>query len=219
VVQRDRPQDDRYAAWLGSAIGLGAATARRDSVPDTAKLHQAGLLASRSKHPEGLAKILSHFFRVPVRIASHVPQWLALASEDRTRLGHARHRPERSGAPPALLGRSANVGSKVWDRQFKFRVELGPMTIAQYEAFLPGSPAWRQLRDWVQLYAGLDLVWDVELCLRHSDVPRPRLGRHVRLGLTSWFEPGRQRPREDRRDLHLRPDSTSPHRGHGALHG
>jgi type VI secretion system protein ImpH len=219
VVQRDRPEDDRFAAWLGSAIGLDAATTGRDSVPDTAKLHQAGLLASRSRHREGLAKILSQFFCVPVRVASHMPQWLALAPEDRTRLGHARHRPERSSAPPAVLGRSATAGSKVWDRQYKFRIELGPLSRAQYEAFLPGGRAWRQLCDWVQLYAGLDLVWDVELVLRKIDVPRPRLGRHVRLGLTTWFDPGPRREPQDRRELHLRPDMTFPHRGHGALHG
>lgn len=217
VVQRDRPQDDRYAAWLGSAIGLGSATARRDSVPDTAKLYQAGLLSSRSKHPEGLSKILSQFFRVPVRVVSHVPQWLPLAPEDRTRLGRARA--ERGAAPPAQLGRSATTGSKVWDRQYKFRVELGPMTLAQYEGFLPGGRAWRQLRDWVQLYAGLDLVWDVQLCLRRDEVPRARLGRHVRLGLTSWVEGRRAAARNDRRDLHIRPDTFLPQRGHGAPHG
>jgi predicted component of type VI protein secretion system len=32
-------------------------------------------------------------------------------------------------------------------------------------AFLPGMPGWRQLQDWVMLYAGLDKCWDVELCL------------------------------------------------------
>jgi hypothetical protein len=32
----------------------------------------------------------------------------------------------------AELGRSANAGSKVYDRQFKFRIALGPLTLAEY---------------------------------------------------------------------------------------
>lgn len=216
VVQRDRPESDRYAAWLGATFGLGSATAGRDSVPDTAKLHHAGLLGTRSRHPEGLAKLLSHHFRVPVAVVGHVPQWLALEREDRSRLGLARNRAGRGAQRAAQLGRSATAGSKVWDRQYKFRLVFGPLAAAQYEAFLPGGSAWRPLRDWVHLYVGHDLVWDAELVLRAADVPEPRLGRRVRLGLNGWI--GRPTGR-DRRDLHLRPETAAPRAQPGAPHG
>jgi len=61
----------------------------------------------------------------------------------------------------------------------------------------------------VQHYAGLDLRWDVELTLAADQVPEPRLGRAVRLGVSAWI--GRrddaQRGR-DRNDLRLRPDTS-----------
>lgn len=218
VVQRDRREDDRFAAWLGATLGLGRATSMRDAIPDDAKLYQASLLASRSRHPEGLAKVLSQYFRVPVQIEQHVPHFLTLPMEDRSRLGYARNRVERSRSAPAQLGRSVNAGAKVWDRQYKFRVALGPLSLAQYLSFLPGGRAWPQLRDWVQLYAGLELTWDVQLALHENEVPPPRLGRGVRLGLTSWAGARRKKTSAagDRRDLHLRPATSFLLRSQGA---
>jgi predicted component of type VI protein secretion system len=36
--------------------------AAQDQVPEQAKLYQAGLLSSRSRHPEALAKVLRQYF-------------------------------------------------------------------------------------------------------------------------------------------------------------
>jgi type VI secretion system protein ImpH len=202
VVHRDRPQSDRYAAWLGASFGLQPGQRDHDTLPDTAKLYQAGLLGNRSRHAEGLEKLLSQFFGVAVAVRQHVGQWMPLHADDRTRLGTAMGR-----SRAARLGQTATAGSKVWDRQYKFRICLGPLTLKQYLGFLPGQPAWTQLHDWVRLYAGSDKRWDLELCLAGPQLPPPRLGRHLRLGLTSWAGAGRQPPR-DRADLRLRPALT-----------
>ena len=101
------------------------------------------------------------------------------------------------------------------DRQFKFRIVLGPLGLGRYEGFLPGGQAWLELRDWVRQYSGLDLQWDVQLVLAREHVPEPRLGRHVRLGLTAWA--GRGHRGGDRGDLRLRPDTSFLLR-HGARH-
>ena len=96
------------------------------------------------------------------------------------------------------------------DRQYKFRIALGPLTLAQYSGFLPGGTAWLQLRDWVRQYTGLDLLWDVQLCLAAREVPEPRLGRRVPLGVAAWL--GRSQDQHerqrDRSDLRLRPETS-----------
>jgi type VI secretion system protein ImpH len=215
AVHRDRPDADRFSAWLGAALGLDDTSNARREVPREAWLFQAGLMGARSRHPEGLAKMLSQYFQVPVRIEQHVPQWLALDTADRSRLGYSRSRAERRSTPAALLGSTACSGSRQRDLQFKFRIVLGPLTLAHYEGFLPGRPAWRALREWVLNYVGLDLTWDVQLVLAQADLPEPRLTRHARLGLTTWM--GRRGRDRDRADLRLRPGNTFLLR-HGAAH-
>jgi type VI secretion system protein ImpH len=206
TVQHDRPDDDRFAAWLGAGFGLDGEGRGQSKLPREARLFQAGLLGTRSRHPEGLTKLLSQYFGVPVRIEQHIAQWLVLASDDRTRLGFARSRPERGRAPAGQLGATATSGHKLRDRQFKFRIAIGPLTLARYEDFLPGGPAWLALRDWVRQYTGLDLQWDVQLTLASREVPPPRLGKSIRLGLTAWI--GRSDRPRDRHDLRLRPDTS-----------
>ena len=204
VTHQDRPLDDRFAAWLGAGFGLAGEVPGQARLPEAARLFQAGLLGVRSRHAEGLAKLLSQYFKVPVRIEQHVAQWLQIDPEDRTRLGMARSRAAR-GTAPAQLGVSATSGRKVRDRQFKFRVALGPLALGRYHGFLPGTRAWAALRDWVRQYTGLELQWDVQLVLACDQVPEPRLGRVGRLGVSTWI--GRVDPRRDRDELRLRPDT------------
>ena len=71
------------------------------------------------------------------------------------------------------------AGSKVWDRQCKFRVCVGPLTWVQYESFLPGGRSLPVLRDWVRQFAGLERQWALRLALKAS-----RCSRTLRLGKT-----------------------------------
>ncbi len=207
AVQHDRPESDRYAAWLGAAVGLDGRLRPQDSLPQTARLFNAGLMGGQARHPEGLAKILSQHFGVPVRIEQHVPHWLPVEDSERTRLGHARNRRERIGATPAALGRNTSIGNKAWDRQFLFRVVLGPLSREKYEQFLPDGSAWKPLNDWIRQYVGQGLWWEIRPLLQRQAVPTAALGRHVRLGYTSWAgRTGRGPQRHDRGDLRLRPD-------------
>lgn len=207
AAQHDRPQDDRFAAWLGSCAGLDHAGDREGPVPHAARLHQAGLLASRSRHPEGLAKLLADYFRVPMRIDCHVPQWMPLEQEERPRLGVSRARMGRGTARGMALGIDAAAGTKVPDRQYRFRVVAGPLPLARYEEFASGGPAWQALHEWVRGYAGLDMHWDLRLVLRAQDVPEPRLGCRIGLGVATWI--GRARRPADRDELRLRPDTST----------
>ncbi|MBS0447260.1 MAG: type VI secretion system baseplate subunit TssG [Proteobacteria bacterium] len=206
VVQHDRPAQDRYAAWLGASYGASRRHGASERSADRARLYRAGLLALRSRHPEGLAKLLQGHFDVPVQVVTNVPQRLAIAPHERSRLGVA-----------ARLGSNANAGRYADDRQFKFRIVLGPLNLARYLAFLPGGTAWQELVAWVQQAIGLDLRWDVRLRLARAEVPKAQLmrGKQARvhaLGVSVWLGHARSRShRTDRGDLLL----ASP----GAPHG
>jgi type VI secretion system protein ImpH len=202
-VSRDRPRRDRYAAYVGSFIGVSTPPLLgRDSVPDEARLFHAGTLIRQVRSAEGLTSILHQFFSIPVQIEEFVGHWLRLAPQERTRLG-------RDSVP---LGAGAVLGSRVWDHQCKFRIHLGPLSLAQFEAFLPATPSpsqgparsgrlLRKLVDWVRFYLCFELDWDVRLRLKHDEVPRTELGRQGQLGWTTWL--GRRRSLTDAGDLCL----------------
>lgn len=191
-VNRDRPGDDRFAGYLGAFVGLNPTLLRgRDTVPDLAKFFHAGALIRQTRNAEGLRAMLQHFFRVPVDIEQFVGAWMLLDTRERTRLGR----------DSAVLGVAAVAGSRVWDRAHKFRIRLGPLTFAQYEEFLPHGARLRKLVDWVRLYTGFELEWDVRLRLEKSEVPPMRLGKGQRLGWTTWL--GHRRAATDAEDLCL----------------
>ncbi|MBK9136407.1 MAG: type VI secretion system baseplate subunit TssG [Betaproteobacteria bacterium] len=206
VVHLDRPAEDRFGAWVGALAGLPA---HSGALPAQALAYQSGWLTARSRHPEMLAKVVAQFFGVPARVEEHVGLWLGIDHHDRTRLSFARNRAERAATPPAALGTSANAGSRVWDRQYRFRLHLGPLTHAQLLAFLPGGEAWPRLLHWVRLLAGREMQWELELTLAADEQPRPELGRtpgvSPRLGLTSRLGSSAARPG---RALRLRPQTS-----------
>ena len=194
TVAFDRPETDRFGHYVGALVGLSSGGLRdRDAMPDLTKLHFAGHLSAGTKHAEGLAKILSSFFVVPVRVEQFVGAWLTLQDGDRTRLG--------GGSITAALGGSALLGQRVWSRQHKFRVVFGPLSLQEYERLLPGGPSFHKLRPVVRNYVGDVLAWDVNLVLRREEVPPIRLGQQGRLGWTTWLMP--RRARTDAADLFL----------------
>lgn len=196
TVSYDRPEGDRWTSYVGSLEGLGQQTLRaRDGVPDAAKLFHAGRLAPQAKSASGLRAILEDFFGVPVAINEFIGQWVDLPADCRCRVGRSRASGE--------LGRSVVVGSKVWDCQMKFRVRLGPMRLADFERFLPGTRSLRRLRDWVKLYTADELEWDAQLVLLKEQVPALALGRAGRLGWTTWI--GAQPHARDADDVILAP--------------
>jgi type VI secretion system protein ImpH len=205
TVSLDRPREDRVAAYVGALFGLGSPAARnRDSVPDLAKLFYSGLLARHVRNADGLAQVLGDFFRVPVHIEQFVGHWMQLAPNDYTRL---------ATESPAL-GRGAILGARVWDRQHKFRIALGPLTLAQYESFLPGGSAIGRIVAWVRHYLSFELEWDMRLTLVRAEVPQAKLAQYGRLGWTTWLGKRQARTR-DPDDLKLAPERFAGKAGAG----
>ncbi len=176
TVSFDRPEQDRFATYVGALIGLGMDSLRhRDAMPDLTKLHFAGHLANQTRHAEGLGAILSAFFSVPVRIECFIGVWLTLQETDRTALG--------TSPGTAALGQTALMGGRVWSRQHKFRVVFGPLSLADYQRLLPGGSSFHKLIPIVRNYAGDTLIWDVNLVLKAREVPAtpPRPAGQARL--------------------------------------
>lgn len=197
TVNLDRPAEDRFAVYVGSLFGLGGRHMRqRDAIADFAKLFFVGRLSPQARNRDGLAALLGAYFRVPARVESFVGHWMKIRERDRTRLG--------GRTPSSMLGSGAVLGASVWDRQHKFRLWFGPLTLDRYESFLPGGTAVAQLVGWVRQYLCFELEWDVRLVLARGEVPKTMLGTYGRLGWTTWL--GKRGAEADATDLVLDPE-------------
>ena len=184
AVQVERDGGGRLRTMLGALAGADAATLRR------AKLDQAAALGHQVLGPERLAGLVATAIGVPVRIREFVGAWSAIPARLQSRLGAAH----------ATLGRGAALGPRVFSRQQRIEVRIGPLGLADYQRFLPGGSGLADLR--LALLHGLGETLDVDVrpMLRRDEIPNARFGT-ARLGRTAWMKPART---VDAADLRLR---------------
>lgn len=185
VAQHDRPERDRFAAYVGSQIGLGSAPyLNRDSVPDAEKLAHAGLIGAQAKSASRLRGLLAGLFKAQVEIEQFVGMRLVFDPADRTRLG-SRH---------CTLGGDALLGASVYSVEDKFRVCIVARDLEEFSRFLPSGDRCEKLADAVFFHLGESFEWDVELALPVGQVKPAQLGQFGQLGWTSWMSPNWDAP-------------------------
>jgi type VI secretion system protein ImpH len=175
----DRPDDSRFAAYIGSLFGVGMKSLLdRDAVPDRAKLYFSGRLSCQTRNAEGLHAIIEGFFGIRTTIEEFSGYWMKIPEANQCRLGES---PETGS-----LGRTAIAGTRKYETQLKFRVCMGPMKLRDLERMLPGGDSFMRLKAWVLNYVGYELRWDVQCVVEAAEVPAAVLGKSGRLGLSCW---------------------------------
>jgi type VI secretion system protein ImpH len=204
TVSHDRPQEDRFGTQLAALAGFGMVSLRnRDGMPDLAKLHFTGRLASHTRNPEGLQAILASFFEAPVKIQEFAPTWVRLPPHSLCLLG----RDPNTGT----LGSTLTAGARIKVYHHRFRILIGPLRLASYERLLPGGASLAKLVPIVRNYIGDELEFELNLILRHDEVPAVRLGISGKLGWTGWI--GKRQRGVDARDLIKTASSASANGG------
>lgn len=196
IAQHDRPDLDRFVAYMGSAIGVGSQPYQNlDSIPDTAKLGYAGLLGPQAKCASRLAGAIRGLFKVEVEVEEFVGTRLEIEGAEWTMLG------ERYN----LLGDGALLGRTVFSVLDKIRIRIFTKSLAQYIRFLPTGDLCEPLADLVFLYTGELLDWDAELAIPSGAAEPVRLGSFGQLGWTSWMAPNWTLSASYRRDARFHP--------------
>jgi type VI secretion system protein ImpH len=194
TVHLDRPEQDRFASYVGALLGLTNVSLRhRDALPDHTKLHFAAHFGCHTGHSDGLLAILNDFFQVSIKIQEFVGEWLVIPKDSYCYLDGNR--------TTGQLGKSAVIGTQSWQCQHKFRIIIGPLTQAEYESFLPTGSRLKNIRALVNNYVGFEFVWDINLILKKQEVPTVKLGHYGQLGWTSWLQAHHRSA--DVNDLHL----------------
>jgi type VI secretion system protein ImpH len=203
IAQHDRPDADRFIAYIGTPIGVGSKPYQNlDSVPDAAKLEFAGLLGSQAKSASRLAGAICGLFKVNAEIEEFVGCRLALEAMDLTQLGQSLSR----------LGEDVLLGRDVFSVQDKIRLRIFTSSLAQYIRFLPTGDLCEPLADLVFFYNGDQLDWDVELAIPAGATEPIRIGKFGQLGWTSWMAPNWVSSEEYRRDAKFHPAERMRHK-------
>ena len=166
-LQFEADRRERYLPLALSLAGLGEPALRQrlrgpeGGVADDALAFYAGLLQRRVVSAHHLARVLGDYFGVPVRVTQFVGRWFGLDDDSQVVLGDS---------SPRRLGRDTLIGPRVWQRDLRARVEVGPMGRTQHRRFLPGGPAALALRELLTLVSGVSIEYEVHLTLRAADV-------------------------------------------------
>ena len=178
-IQYETDPRDRFLPLVLAIAGLGQKGLRDrlssgpGQVPDEALAYHAGALQQRALSASQLRQLLSHHLDVPVQVEQFVGRWYRLPESARLLLGVAgtSQGPMAAGALGlGVLGRSAMLGERVWQRDLRLRLVLGPLNHAKFRRFLPGGPGTRALRQLLTTLSGLSLEYEINVCLRREEV-------------------------------------------------
>jgi type VI secretion system protein ImpH len=186
-VQAERLAGGRLGAALAALAGTGLTGAPGGDGPlGGAMRRQATTLGHQVQGPERLTRVLADYLGVAVRLREFVGVWTPIPLALQTRLGCAH----------AALGHGAVIGPRSFQRQNRIELVLGPLTLAQYQRFLPGAEGLTGLRRAVRAVIGDGLAVDIRPVLAGTEVPQARIGE-ARIGWTSWLSPRRRRDAPD----------------------
>lgn len=186
--QYEADREQRFLPMLLSLSGLGLPGTRERladggrGVADESLAHYAGALRNRPHSVDWFSRVVADYFRVHCDIEQFVGQWFDLPPEERTALGQAN----------CELGQTTLCGSRVWDRQSKVRLIIGPLRRRQFDDFLPQGAAFRNLCRLFRLMVGTTMDCEVRLVLDKRDIAVASLGMAggARLGWNAWCKSG-----------------------------
>ncbi|BDG73391.1 type VI secretion system baseplate subunit TssG [Roseomonas fluvialis] len=184
-TRNPQPTTDALSATIGMATGHldGRMRVQRDDL-----LYHAGNLASRTRSAERLRAMLQAETGRRVEIEEFAGGYIRLPESEQTRMPRGRAAPQH-----CALGVSATAGAQVWDAQARFIIRFGPLTRPEFDALLPGTPAWQRITQLARLFVGQDTSFAVNLVLRPEEVPVAQVGGGAQLGWSTWS--GTSRPR------------------------
>jgi type VI secretion system protein ImpH len=165
---------DGFLPLLLSLSGLGHPSLRErladkadGAVLDESIGYFAAALRHRPASAAQIARVLAAYFGQPVAARQFVGHWYDVPPLQQTILG----------SPTAVLGAGAMAGIRVWQRDLRLRIVVGPLDGPRFDAFLPGGLAAHALKSMLSLFTGVALEYEVELVLLGSAVRGTMLPR------------------------------------------
>lgn len=166
AFQYELDRRERFLPLALSLAGMGSPALRarlargEGAVFDQAIAYYAAGIGQRPLSAAFLQRMLCEYFDAAVRVEQFAGAWYAVPASQHSRLGSRN----------AVLGRTALAGERVWQRDLRLRLWIGPLRRVRFEDFLPGGKAAAALAKWLTLLGGDALEYEVRLVLHRDDV-------------------------------------------------
>ena len=181
-VQYEQDKKNRFTPLFLALTGCNQDQVRstlqdgNKDVFDESIAYYAGILRQRPVSAWNVRNVLSDYFHTPIEIEQFVGRWFVIPADQRTTL---------SGAY-AELGVSSFCGERVWQRQTRLRILIGPMSRQQFLSFLPYGKAARSLARLLALSLGQTFEYEVRLLLKKEDIFSAQLGNTQQPARLGW---------------------------------
>jgi type VI secretion system protein ImpH len=113
-------------------------------------------------------------------IIEFVGEWLPIGEEHQCKLREAYYARQ--------LGVNTSLGKNSWQSQYKFQVQLGPLSLNEYEKVLPGRSKLKRINETIKNYMRDEIQWEIILLLKKAEIPITTIGKYGHLGWTSWLK-------------------------------
>ncbi len=176
---------DQFSNWMFSLMGMYKANDRLDiRNDDDFQWHKLlpflSMLGMRCHSVSIIESILKSYFDWQnISIKSNIKRYVSIAEDQQNRLG----------LQNAVLGNDMLLGTKIEDRNGKFRVVISNLPYHMFCQFLPDGEYYQSLRKLINFILRDQLDYDIELQLLNPEIPILCLEQnsHEKLGLTTWI--------------------------------
>ncbi|MES2887642.1 MAG: type VI secretion system baseplate subunit TssG [Pseudomonadota bacterium] len=183
-LQYEQNRQKQFVPMVLSLAGVGQASLRerlgpaKGGVNDESLAFFAGALQQRVRSARQLAQLLSAYLKVPVTVEQFAGRWYGLPKEAQTSLGMLN----------GVLGQNALAGERVWQRDLRVKLMLGPLDPHRFRRFLPGCEGAFALKKMLGLLNGTSLEFEVNLVLQAAAVQGTVLAsdRSPTMGRLGW---------------------------------
>lgn len=180
-------EEDRRRHFLPAVLSLagfgqnaprGPRESASGGVGDHSLAFFAGAVQQRVTSAVQLERLLESQLGVPVDLEQFCGRMYPLPAAARTLLGLGN----------GVLGKNALAGERVWQRDLRVRLIIGPLSADKFRCFVPGSSGAVALDKLLMLFTGVSLEYEVNLTLSADAVEGCTLssGRPPHAGRLGW---------------------------------
>lgn len=185
AIQYENDRKNRFLPLVLSLTGLGFEPLRNrlqetpGPIDDESIAFYAGLLRQRPLSATTLQSMLRSYFRVAVTVEQFIGRWYPIPSSQRSTIGKCN----------AVLGQTLLLGERVWQRNLRVRIRIGPLRLDRYHSFLPDGELAAVLGKFFTLATGYQFEYEIRPILRAADVRPVKLTAETgsRLGFDSFL--------------------------------